>query len=777
VSKRPAPACVIRWTGRAGLAIVAGAALALGEWSSASVAAQRPRLTVERLAALPSLIGTVPSGLAWSPDSSRIAFLWNDQAMPFRDVWVVAAGGGQPKRLTDLAAGTRRAPPSAPPQQDDFGALLADASDRLRPGAAELIWAPDGKSVIFACEDRLYRVGLAGGSAAPLDLPPASRSALAFSPNGRFLSWIQDGDLWLWNRETNEISRATHAGAPAIGNIPGSAFSHSDSEFTLPKWSPDSRHVALHWDDRRRMRTLLFPDYLGEQVRITELRRDLPGDNDQIRVVAILSIERGQVRMIDLPDATDRRNGSFAWSPDATRLLIDQNSEDAKDRWIYVLNVAGGAPEEVLHEQRRIAGTTTTASALWTSDWQSDGKGIVYVSDLDGRHRLRELSLADRSNRALTLGEWSVVSTAFDGSQFSMSSRAREIVFISTKKNPYERQVYRIDEKGGPVTQVSSLPGTHQPLVSPDGARIALMRSDDVTPTELYIVDSRGGPERRITESPPKEFSSYQWVQPRYVTFKSRADGVTLHARLIEPPHLDRSRKYAAIIGPVYSNTVRNQWKGTHATLQQYLALEGQYIGLQVDIRGSVGYGREFRDRAVGDFAGITIDDLQSGAEYLKSLPYVDPSRIGLWGWSYGGLLATMSAFQRPGLYNAVVAGAPATNVWHATTGEVDLAGRPSVNADVFRRSSPVTYAKQLQDHLLIIHGMRDDIVLFKDSVLLAEKLMLLGKDFDFVLLPSSVHDAMRKDYIATFALRKLVEHFDRYLGRGPTGDRTTQRP
>jgi dipeptidyl-peptidase 4 len=736
--------------------------------------AQRPALTVERLAALPSLIGTAPAVPVWSPDSSRLAFLWNNQAMPFRDVWIVPAGGGPPKQLTDFASETRPAPPAAP-VQDDFATLQAGASDRLRGGVSEAVWTPDGRSVIAALDDRLYRIAVDGATPPTrLDVPAAARSSLAFSPNGRFLSWIQDGDLWLWNQDTHELTQATRAGAPPLGVIPGSAFTHPDAEFTLPKWSPDSRFVALHWDDRRRVRRLLFPDYLGEQIRITELRRDLPGDNDQIRRVAIFSVERAHVRMVELPDATDRRNGSFAWSPDSTRLSIDQNSEDARDRWIYALAAPDGAPEEVLHEQRKIAGTTTTASALWTSEWQSDGKGLVYVSDIDGRHRLRELSLADRSNKALTLGDWSVVSTAFDGSQFEMSPRTKEIVFISTKKNPYERQVYRIGEKGGPVTEISSLPGTHQPFVSPDGARVALLRSDDVTPTELYVVE-KGGTERRVTESPPKEFASYPWIQPRYVTFKSRVDGATLHGRLIDPPRLDRGRRYPAIIGPVYSNTVRNQWRGTHATLQQYLAIEGQYVGLQVDIRGSVGYGREFRDRAVGDFGGITIDDLQSGAEYLKTLPYVDPSRIGLWGWSYGGLLAAMSAFQRPGLYKAIVAGAPATNVWHATTGEVDLAGRPSVNQDVFRRSSAVTYASKLQDHLLIIHGMRDDIVLFKDSVLLAEKLMLLGKNFDFVMLPSSVHDAMRKDYIATFTLRKLVEHFDRYLGRGPTAGGTAQ--
>jgi dipeptidyl-peptidase-4 len=766
------------WLGRrngSGAAIIAAAAavLAVGTRWPVSVTARNRSLTVERLAALPSLIGTAPAAPVWSPDGTRVAFLWNDQAMPFRDVWVVDAGGGQPRQLTDLKGERRRsvAPAATQPIQDDFPVLMADAVDRLRTGAAETVWTPDGRGLIVACEDRLYRANADGSGSTRVELPPAGRTALAFSPNGRFLSWIQDGDLWLWNQETNAVSPVTHAGVPAIGSIPGSAYTHPDAEFTLPKWSPDSRAVAMHWDDRRRVRKLLFPDYLGESVRITELRRDFPGDNDQIRGVAIVSIDRGQVRTIDLPDATDRRNGSFSWSPDGTRLLIDQNSEDARDRWIYVVNVAGGtAAEEVLHEQRPVAGTTTTASALWTSEWQSDGGGIVYVSDIDGRHRLRELTLANRSNKALTLGNWSVVATAFDGNQFSMAPRTREVVFISTKKNPYERQVYRMNEKGGAVTQITSLPGTHQPFVSPDGRHIALLRSDDVTPTELYMVDGDGGAERQVTHSPPEEFGEHAWVQPRYVTFKSRVDGVSLHGRLMEPPDLDRSRRYPVIIGPVYSNTVRNQWRGTHATLQQYLAVEGQYIELQVDIRGSVGYGREFRDRAVADFAGITIDDLQSGVEYLKTLPYVDAGRIGLWGWSYGGLLTTMSVFQRPGLYKAAVAGAPATNVWHATTGEVDLAGRPSVNDDVFRRSSPVTYARQLQDHLLIIHGMRDDIVLFKDSVLLAEKLMLLGKNFDFVFLPSSVHDAMRKDYVATFTLRKLVEHFDRYLGRGPTG-------
>ena len=196
--------------------------------------------------------------------------------------------------------------------------------------------------------------------------------------------------------------------------------------------------------------------------------------------------------------------------------------------------------------------------------------------------------------------------------------------------------------------------------------------------------------------------------------------------------------------------------------------MEGGYIGLQVDIRGSSGYGREFREQLLRDYGGIDIEDLQSGAEYLKTLPYVDGDRIGIWGWSYGGLMTTMSLFKKPGVYKAGVAGAPATNVWHATTGEVHVTRLPDTNPDVFRRNSAYSFAEGLQDHLMLIHGVVDDIVLFRDSAALAEKLMMLDKNFDFVMLPSSPHAAIQKDYVARFILRKITEHFDRYLGRGP---------
>jgi dipeptidyl-peptidase-4 len=216
----------------------------------------------------------------------------------------------------------------------------------------------------------------------------------------------------------------------------------------------------------------------------------------------------------------------------------------------------------------------------------------------------------------------------------------------------------------------------------------------------------------------------------------------------------------------VYSNTVRNQWAGVNATLQQYLALEGDYIGVLVDVRGSTGYGRDFREKFLMDWGGGDVEDLQSTVDYLKTLPYVDGNRIGIWGSSYGGLLTVFALFEKPGLFAAGVAGAPAVDPSFFGTDDVEITRLPNTHPEAFRRSA-LRMGENLQDHLLFIQGMQDDVVPFKTTVMLAERLMMLGKDFDIAIAPTAPHGWSQKEYYAVFMLRKLVQHFDRYLGRG----------
>jgi dipeptidyl-peptidase-4 len=235
---------------------------------------------------------------------------------------------------------------------------------------------------------------------------------------------------------------------------------------------------------------------------------------------------------------------------------------------------------------------------------------------------------------------------------------------------------------------------------------------------------------------------------------------------------LVRGKKYPAILGSVYSNTVRNQWGGrtAHPTwgLDQYLVQEG-FVLLNVDFRGSWGHGKQFRRGIRLDYGGIDVEDLESGVRYLATLGFVDMDRVGIWGSSYGGLLTCMSLFKKPGVYKAGVAAAPATNVWHALTGEMRVMMAPQDQPDEYAAASAVTHAAGLEDHLMIIHGMRDQVVLFRDSVFLVERLMRLGKDVDFVVLPNAPHGWDTQGLHQTvFAFKKLVAHFERYLGTGP---------
>jgi dipeptidyl-peptidase-4 len=689
----------------------------------------------------------------WSPNSANLAFLWNEHGSPFRDIWVVSASDTAPRRLTDMG---KTYPYQDGVDPDPYKALAQSIEARTRGGVSDFAWTPDSAALVFTYRGDLFRTSLDGSGLARLTQGGGAGSSLAFSPDGRFVSFLRGGDLWLFNPATRATIRATHVGVPAIGEVPVGQYHRPDVEVgsyvwaadrPAYVWSPDGKYIAFHYEDRRQMRTVPFPYYLTDETSMNVHRRGYPGDHDEIRAVGFYTVDEGQMRLVDLPDPTLRTIGSVAWSPDSRLLLVDESTDVAEDRWLYAVKRENRAFEEVWHDHGDGRVNLTAVS-----QWTTDGRGVVFVGDLDDRYRLYSLPLGSRTPKRLTSGTWDVAGARGAGA-ITVSPR-REIFFVSTEKSPYERQVYRMPEDGGAITQITSLPGVHTPIVSPDGSTVALLSSNDVTPTELYLVGAGGGPERRITHSPPPEFYEYHWVQPRYVTFKSRTDNFTLHARILEPPGLVRGKKYPVIFGSTYSNTVRNQWAGLNATLQQYLALERGYIGVLVDVRGSTGYGRAFREKFLMDWGGGDVEDLQSAVDYLKTLPYVDGDRIGIWGSSYGGLLTVFTLFEKPGLFAAGVAGAPALDPSFFGTDDVEITRLPNTHPEAFRRSA-LQLGEKLRDHLLIIQGMQDDVVPFKTTVMLAERLMKLGKDFDIAIAPTAPHGWSQKEYYAVFMLRK----------------------
>ncbi len=670
--------------------------------------------------------------------------------MPRREIWIVQGDGAGLHPLTSETEGTS--------------------------GVNQFVWTPDGLALVYNRSGDLWSVDAKGGDGVRLTKTGGSKSNLAISPDGRYASFLQDGDLWLLDLKTNVLTQATRIGVPSISKVAMGTYDRPDVEIgsyvwggPTYQWSPDSLTIAVHYVDRRKMRIVPFPYYLGDETLVNNHRRGYPGDPNEHRTVGFYGIESGKLNLLDLPDPTENRVVDFSWSSSGT-LLIDRESDTAEERWLHKVDPANSNLEQLWHDKRDSRIYTSVGSA-----WHSDGKRVVFLSDLGDRYGLYLLDPAKGEQGAPKL----LTNDHFDvtGSP-QVNLGAKSIFFQSNEPSPYERHVFRIPDEGGPAMRISTLPGQHQLYPSPDGSQVALLHSDDVSPTELYLVKADGqSKERRITTSPPAEFNQKSWARARYVTFPSRIDDYTLHARILEPMDLDLEKQYPVVFGPVYSNTVRNRWGGRNALLHQLLVQRG-YIVVQVDVRGSTGYGRAFREEFLMDFAGEDIEDLHSAVEYMATLPYVDTERIGIWGSSYGGTLSIYSLFKKPGLFKAGVAGAAAVDPYFFGTDDVAIVRRPQSHPEAFAGGA-AQYAGNLQDHLLIIHGMQDDVVPFKTTVMLAEELMRLGKDFDFAFAPGATHGWTRKPHHARYLLGKLVAHFDRYLGAGPriSGSEKRRKP
>ncbi|MFK7738750.1 MAG: prolyl oligopeptidase family serine peptidase [Planctomycetota bacterium] len=724
--------------GHSSSAVTGGSAAAAD--AAADAAAEKP-LRIEQVLSRSSLVGVSPSSPAWSPNSQHLAFRWQDVGGKRRELWLVAADGAKRRQLTS----------------------------HEQPGGSvgEFVWMPDGASLLYRRGRSLWQTGLDGASREVAKLGGGA-SRLAVSPDGRYASFLKGGDLWLVDLAAGggKVRQLTSVGVDSISKVPMGRYRRREVEIGTyvwggPSyaWAPDSRTLAVHYVDRRGVRTVPFPSYIGEEIDPNLVRRSYPGDANEKRMVALLAVDGGELEPLDLPDPEAVRIADFSWSRDG-RLLIDRESDTAVDRWLHVYDPSAAPDDrlrELWHDHRETRVYTTVGSA-----WHPSGEHVLVLADLDDRYGLYALPAAGGG----TPTRLSDPASDVTGGPV-VAADSGDVFYPCNARSPYERQVFRVALGQGAAVDVGSdfeeLAGELRPYPSPDGSSVALLHSGDAQPTELYITSGRGSDAklRRITRSTPPAFDERPWADVRYATFAA-ADGATLHARILEPRGLDRSARHPVLFGPVYSNTVRNRWGGFYGMFQQLLVERG-YIVVQVDVRGSTGYGRAFREQFLGDFAGRDLEDLASAVAYMESLSFVDPDRIGVWGSSYGGTLTAYALLKKPGLFDAGVACAAAVDPRFFGSDDVAIVRRPDTHPDVFLRGA-AQYAANLQDPLLLIHGMQDQIVPFKTVVDLAEALMRQGKDFDFAFAPGATHGWTGRPHHARYLLGKLLAHFERHL-------------
>jgi dipeptidyl-peptidase-4 len=696
------------------------------------VTAQEAELTLDDLFATPKLTGTTPSRPVWAPNSEHFAFSWSEPGIPGRSLWVSTSDGKKVRLSTNTSSAT----------------------------VSDIVWA-DTNTIVSLRGNHLWQTSLSQGVDLQFMPVEAGASNLSISPNGYQAAYIRNGDLWLADFSSKKNRRLTEIGIASLSNLPRGRYSRPEREIgpgiwsgPTYKWSPDGKTIAIHVVDRREMRKVPFPDYLASETNPNEVRRSYPGDPNEIRRVGLLDVESGNIVYLDLPDPHANQIIDFNWSADGA-LLVDIASDTAVERKLFVVAPGASQLREILHDVR--------GSRMYTSfgsTWHPDGKKVIFLSDMGDRYGLYTIDTSPSGDRPqlLTDPTYDVLSApiiAGDG-----------LFYAGNGVNPYEQHVYRLSMSGGNPQQVTRLPGQNVGFPSPDGRHVVFMHSNDTSPPELYVVSSEGGDATRVTQSPLPAFTERTWAAAEYVSFPSLVDDYTLHARILKPANMQPGKKYPVLFGPVYSNTARNRWAGNYSLVQQLLVKKG-YIIVQVDSRGSDGYGRAFREEFLLGFADQDIEDYASAVAYMKSLAYVDPDRFGIWGSSYGGTLSVYALLMKPGLFQVGVAAAAAVDPMFFGTDDVAIVRTPQTHPEIFERKA-VKYAANLKDKLLFIHGMQDHVVPFKTTAVLAEELIKQGKDFDFAFAPGATHGWSGEQYYNRYLFGKLIEYFDRHLAVPP---------
>jgi dipeptidyl-peptidase-4 len=668
------------------------------------------KLTLEKLYSGTPLSGVPPREVLWSPDESRCAFLWDEDSGRIRNLYCYEPDSQlKPQKLTSFD----------------------------KQGISGFCWGRTGNEIIYLRGTSIFAFDIKNLSEKEILKSKRRMRSLALSQDGSFLCYLQSGNIWIYDFETGIVTQATEFDARKEGI----------SRLSL---SPDSQRIVFYYQEYSGIRQVDIPRFNREKVSLQKVSRPFPGDANNTRKIGVLDILRKKVRWVPLELDTLL---SLSWSPSGKKLLVEESAEYAGKRSIYICDAEDLSTEIAYVEESPLF----TFSWIWSSQWMSDNQ-IALTSDKSGFCHLYSLNLKNKQTKQLTSGNWEVLET--------FPVKGQVLFFIANTTRPENRDLYKVHLENGNIQRAVSRDGVYRPYFSKSGKNMCALFSDDMTPFDLYHI--RDKKLYRITESPLSEFKKFLWVKTQYLDIPGGEKGVKIRAKMMIPPNFDSKKKYPAIIGSVYSNAVLNQWGGrdAHPTwgLDQYLVQVENYILLNLDFRGSLGYGRKFREDMLKGYGTVDIKDIAAAALYLKSQPYIEEDKIGIWGSSYGGLLTLMCLFKNPGLFACGIAGAPATNVHHAFPGQMEVM-KSIEDKEAYRNSSAYFWSQGLEDPAMIIHGMRDTVVLFMDSVSLASKMIKEGKDFEFVVLPDASHAwDMGPLHQTLFAFRKMIDFFERHL-------------
>jgi dipeptidyl-peptidase-4 len=701
-------------------------AAALTLMTLATATAAPAQLTLERIFGSPALSGVAPREVKLSPDGTLATLLRNrDTDRDRYDLWAIDTTTGQARMLVDS-------------EKLGSGAVLSEEEkmrrERARIGGTKGIvaydWAPDGKSILVPIDGELLVAGL-DGSAKRLANTQGALDA-RISSGGKYASFVRDQNLHVIDLATATDRKLTSDGGGTV--TWGSAEFVAQEEMgrtTGHWWAPGDVALAVERYDEAKVPIVTRAAIGADGTRMFEQRYPAAGTPNVAVELWVIAPDGSKKVKVDLGADPDIYLARVSWSPDAKTLYVQRENRAQTQLDLLAVDPATGAAKVVLSENAK----------TWINlndDFRAlkDGS-LIWTSERSGFAHLYHWQGGTLS--PITSGDWEVKRL------IGVDQARGQLYFVANRDEAIGQQLYRVALKGGTPTRLSDTGWWSDASMDRGATRALVTRSSPVQPTQVYLADATGRrlawiQENRVAADHPYAPYLASHIAPVFGTLKA-ADGTVLHTKLIRPAGPGPFPVLVQVYnGPGAGRQVTEQWSGRDGPLHQYFASKGWAV-FSIDGRGSPDRGKAFEDGIYHAMGTVEVEDQLVGLAWLKQQSFVDPKKIAVYGWSYGGTMTLKLLAAAPGTYAAGISGAPVTR-WelYDTHYTERYLGNPAIDPKPYQSSDPIGGAAKIADPLLMLHGMADDNVVFDNGTAMYAALQGAGKKFELMVYPGQTH-------------------------------------
>lgn len=565
------------------------------------------------------------------------------------------------------------------------------------------------------------------------------QSYAAFSPDASRVAFVRSNNLFMVTLADKSETQVTADGKfNAIIN--GTTDWVYEEEFGFVDafyWSPDGKKIAYYRFDESAVKEYNMQVWNGQLYpKDYKYKYPKPGEANSVIEIWIYDVATGKKVKADIGTETDIYIPRVKWTKDPNMLSICKLNRLQNHFDLIHANATTGESKTVFTEKDE---AYVDIEGMDDLTYLDDGKQFIYASESDGYKHLYLYTLDGKLVRQITTGNFEVLKYV------GLDEKTKTLYFTSTEVSPLEKHFYAIGLDGKKKTRLSQAAGTHSVNMSNDFQFYIDYHSSATQPSVVNLYRTKGNSMIKVLEKNEglaRASEEYGLASKEFFTFNAN-DGTQLNGYMLKPLNFDAAKKYPVMIyqysGPGSQNAA-NDWGGKHFFFHQLLTQKG-YIVAVIDTRGTGSRGEKFKKLTYKQLGKYELEDLVSGGKYFASLSYVDGSRLGIWGWSYGGYMSSLVMTRGGGLFKAGIAVSPVTN-WrfYDNIYTERYMQTPQLNASGYDGNSPLTYADKLQGKFLLIHGTGDDNVHFQNSVVFQEALINAGKQFESFYYPDKNH-------------------------------------